>query len=428
MRERMQAASSNRGTMRRAIVTLAAAIGLVWAAAGPAAAQKITHLTGGHGDVWIEFLTEQAALFRERTGIEIEILAMGSQQAREQYTVMLAGGVVPDVTDFWGALAGDYIALGYFTDLAPYAAREGYNLTELYQAQTLEALTYEGRLFSMPLYINPRTTYVNKDKFLESGLALPADLGEAWTWEMQREAAKKLTRDLDGNGEFDQFGIDSVTGYNWWQFVHQAGGTLYDRVLFPTESRFNTEEVLVGTEYARQLLLDDQVVGGNFAQGTAALSFTPSAQIRWELDAAGMNWDFALHAKGPYGRAAMFGIGGMQISEMSRNKEAAWKWVEFITLDVESVREYVRTNLRIPPLRQVQAEFPDLSPGLPANWRALIDAVGQANSFTLPVITRNTSAVDAAINTHMNQVWSGRIPATTALTLIHEQVSALLRQ
>lgn len=392
------------------------------------AADKITHLTGGHGDLWTDYLEERRKVFTERTGIEVEILAMSGNAAREQLLVMRAAGISPDVTDFWGALAGDYISAGFFEDLRPYAARAGYQVDELYQPQVVEALTYQGALFSMPNYINPRVTYFHKNLFESAGLPTPVAAGEDWTWESMRDAAKRLTRDLNGDGAIDQYGIDTVTGMAWEQFVHQAGGRLYNEILFPTESRFNTEPVLVATEFARQLLLDDRVVGGSLTAGTAAMSFTASAQVKDQLAAAGYDWDMSLHAKGPYSRASIFGIGGIQLVTTSANKEAAWKWIEFLTLDPDSVRLYVRTNQRIPPLMSVQGEYAALVPHLSDNWMALIEAVAQPNSATLTVVTKATSSINAAISSNMNQVWAGQLAPQIALTRIHEQVTALLNE
>src|SRR5690606_25055936 len=211
----------------------------------------------------------------------------------------------------------------------------------------------------------------------------PVAAGDNWTWESMPDAAKRLTRDLNGDDVLDQFGIDTVTRMAWEQFVHQAGGPLYNEILFPTERSRNSEPVQAATKFARQLLRDDRVVGGSLTAGTAAMSFTASAQVKDQLTAVGFAWDMSLHAKGPHSRASIFGIGGIQLVTTSARKEAAWKWIEFLTLDPDSVRRYVQTNQRIPPLVSVQGEFAALVPHLSDNWMALIDAVAQPNSATL---------------------------------------------
>lgn len=402
------------------LVTLLVLSPAIWA-------DTITHLTGGHGDVWTSYLTERASVFKKQTGADIEILAMGSNQAREQLAVMQAAGIPPDVTDFWGALAGDYIALGFFEDLRPYASKAGYQLERLYQPQVLEALTYKGALFSMPNYINPRVTYFHVDLFADAGLPNPIGMGDGWVWDAMREAAKRLTRDFNGDGNPDQYGIDNVTGMSWEQFILQAGGRMYNEILFPTQSLFNSEPVLMATEFARELRNDDKVVGGSLVSRKAAMSLTSSAQVKAELNAAGHDWDMVLHAKGPYSRASIFGVGGLQLVASSENKELAWKWIELITLNTESVRAYIKTNQRIPPLVTMQREFGHLVPDLSPNWLALVHSVGQENSSTLSVVTKNTAGITSAINGNMNQVWSGQTPARTALAQIHELVTALLR-
>jgi len=58
----------------------------------------------------------------------------------------------------------------------------------------------------------------NKDMFEELGLPSPYDLYEAgeWTWEVFFELAQKLTRDTDGDGEIDKWGVATRHGHTHW--------------------------------------------------------------------------------------------------------------------------------------------------------------------------------------------------------------------
>ena len=234
---------------------------------------------------------------------------------------------------------------------------------------------------------------------------------------------------LAGDGVNDRFGIENLAYYlSWQQFVHEAGGQLYDRIVAPTESRFNTEPVRRGVEFARQLIVDDNAVGGSFLAGTAAVATLHGPSIISSLVDAPFRWDIALQPLGPESRATSFGIGGFQIASASRNVEAAWKWLAFLTLEPESAVAYVRTNGRIPTLRSVQPEYQALVPALPGNWTALIETVEQPNSFTLYVLTKNSGSINSVMEGTLREVWSGQTPTEIALERIHEQVTALLNE
>lgn len=395
-------------------------------------ASTVTHLTYvGHGQAWMDFLNDRVEAFKAiEPDITIEIAAVAGSEYRDQMTVMVASGSAPDVTDFYPALAGDFIPQGYFLDLAPYVRRAtGSDATAFFAGPVIDAVSFDGKLWSLPVYLNPRVTYYNADLFGEAGLANPGELGEDWTWDALRESARRITRDLSGDGENDRFGIENLAYYmSWQQFIHGAGGRLYDRIVSPTESRFNTEPVRQGVEFARRLLVDDNVVGGVFAQGNVGVTTHQGPALISNLTDPGFGWDLALQPRGPESSSAAFGIGGFQIASGSDNPEAAWKWLQFLTLEPESARAYVRTNGRIPTLQAVQPEYQELVPALPNNWMALTQTVEQPNSFTLYVLTKNSGEVNSVVNGTLGEVWAGETATDIALERIHEQVNALLQE
>ncbi len=400
---------------------------------GSVFATTVTHLTyGAHGQAWLDFLMDRAEAFKEiEPDITIDILSVASSDGyRDQMTVMIASGAAPDVTDFYPALAGDFVPQGYFLDLAPFVQRAtGKDASEFFAGPVLDAVSFDGQLWSLPVYLNPRVTYYNADLFAEAGLANPRELGDDWTWETLRDSARRIAQDLTGDGINDRFGIENLRYYmSWQQFIHGAGGQLYDRIISPTESRFNTEAVRQGVEFARQLIVDDNVVGGSFVGGTAAVATQHGPNVISNLQDASFNWDVALQPLGPESRAAAFGIGGFQIAARSNNVDAAWKWLQFLTLEPESARAYVRTNGRIPTLRSVQPEYQALVPDLPDNWMAFVETVEQPNSFTLYVLTKNSGAINSVVDGTLNEVWSGEKSTEIALEQIHEQVTALLNE
>ncbi|MGI6543071.1 MAG: extracellular solute-binding protein [Limnochordia bacterium] len=318
---------------------------------------------------------------------------------------------------------------GYFLDLAP-LVRKATDLepSRFFAPATLEAVSHNGQLWSIPIYINPRVTYYNNDLFSNMGLLNPSQLGDAWTWATMRESARKITRDTNGDGTIDIFGIENLSYYlGWQQLIHQAGGQMYDRIVAPTESRFLTSAVETAVELARQLMVEDRVVGGSFAQGTAAISTTNGPSILAGLESAPFSWDIELQPMGPFSRASAFGIGGFQITKDSKEQEAAFKWIRFLTLEKESAGNYVRSTGRIPPLRSLQPDFPRLVPDLPNNWSAFSRTVEAPNSFTLYVITKKSGEITGIVNNTLAQVWNGTMPTRVALESIHDQVTALLK-
>ncbi len=52
----------------------------------------------------------------------------------------------------------------------------------------------------------------------------------SWNWTNLRNAARKLTRDRDGDGRVDQWGLQVSNDMetSWGNYVYQAGGQILD--------------------------------------------------------------------------------------------------------------------------------------------------------------------------------------------------------
>ena len=137
----------------------------------------------------------------------------------------LAGGDAPDVFAMDGPLYPDYQSRGVLLDLAPYIARDGFDLTALADAGVAHFTTPEGQ-FGLPRDLNVVALYYNKAMFDAAGLAYPDD---TWTWDKLLEVGKQLTLDTNGDGQTDQWGFYTETTdmENYWSsLVWQNGGDI----------------------------------------------------------------------------------------------------------------------------------------------------------------------------------------------------------
>lgn len=139
-------------------------------------------------------------------------------------------------------------------------------------------------LSSFEILPNGATTWLvfNKDLLEAEGLDDPYELyfsGE-WNWENFRRLAVAATKDLDGDGEADQFGTQGLV--TWAYVVSSNGANLY----VPDEAgrliyNWNNEAVLEAMSFGRQLASIDRVNStGGFMEGEALMAF----QATWQLD------------------------------------------------------------------------------------------------------------------------------------------------
>ena len=114
-----------------------------------------------------------------------------------------------------GPLFPDYQSRDVLLDLKPFIDRDGYDLTQLAD-QGVADFTTAGGQYGLPRDLNVIALYYNKAMFDAAGVAYPDD---TWDWAKLVDAAKKLTKDTDGDGTMDQWGFYTETTdmENYWR-------------------------------------------------------------------------------------------------------------------------------------------------------------------------------------------------------------------
>jgi len=174
-------------------------------------------------------LEELAAELEGRhAGVDVRLLPLGGAAgAEDRGKFMLAGDLQLDLLRIDITELAAFVAEDALFDLQPFFDADPTWEAEAYFAPVLEAVRdREGHLFGLPSTFTPYVMYVNRDLLAEAGLEVP---GAEWTWDELSELTRATTRDLDGDGRTDQYGI-SLT--QWLQavvpWIWQNGGELLD--------------------------------------------------------------------------------------------------------------------------------------------------------------------------------------------------------
>jgi len=106
-------------------------------------------------------------------------------------------------------------------DLAPYLPRVGVDLARY--DQTVLAIFRRGdAVYALPRGYTPLVVVYNRDLLARSGIAPPVD---DWTWDDFLRIATRLTRDSDGDGQIDVWGVafDRRPAF-WLPWIWSGGG------------------------------------------------------------------------------------------------------------------------------------------------------------------------------------------------------------
>src|SRR5690606_31675953 len=117
--------------------------------------------------------------------------------------------------DFSAGTPADVVLLNY-RRYAPFAYKNQIEPLTQYLAQskliqeadfypqTIEPFKWNGDLMCIPQNLSSLVVYYNKNLFDQANLAYPKD---DWTWEDFLATAQALTKDTDGDGTIDQYGL-----------------------------------------------------------------------------------------------------------------------------------------------------------------------------------------------------------------------------
>ncbi|OYD15999.1 hypothetical protein CH333_04585, partial [candidate division WOR-3 bacterium JGI_Cruoil_03_44_89] len=113
---------------------------------------------------------------------------------------MIGGGTPPDVFYMGIEDFPVYVSGGSLMNLEPFLQEDTtWNAGEYYQV-LLGGFRYRDSLYGIPKDWSPLVLYYNKNLFDEAGVSYP---DENWTWDDFLDAAIKITKDENGDGEPD---------------------------------------------------------------------------------------------------------------------------------------------------------------------------------------------------------------------------------
>ena len=309
----------------------AAAIEIGWARHGNETSQATEDVLSG--------------LFQDANpGIVIDAIAIPWSDYNTKIPIDIAGGTAPDTFACHPALMiNTYNANGSVNLSDRIAAAEpGINYPDILYPGDAE---FEGHIYGLPQKSCTHQLRYNKELFAEAGLQHPGELywaggADSWNFNSFIEIGKQLTKDLDGDGEPDQYAYAGSGGTNVLALIRAAGGEVFDDLV--SKCIINEPGGVAGIEYMASLVLEHGIqpppemmineLGITFETGRMAMaggttcdsvqSLHPDKRLPFE-------WDFAVLPAGPAGFRCWGDTDQIVVSTASPNPDAAFDWAVF---------------------------------------------------------------------------------------------------
>ncbi|BBK36558.1 ABC transporter substrate-binding protein [Allostella sp. ATCC 35155] len=254
--------------MRRTAIALA----LSAVVAGPAAAETVldfpTYQLEESFGPWWRGLVE--AYQKENPDVRIKLTNAPSNDHHRMLTTRFAAGNPPDIVHMTARFVWGFAAEGVLEPLDPWLDKTDIKRSWV---PSQSSLTLDGKSYGLVLLNYGWGLIYNEGMLKQAGIAVPTTEPELF------EAAKKLTRDRDGDGRIDQYGMAMNTSSSSWgfmTFMHFHAGR--DRDIVGDRKLDATAEI------AKTLgRIQDYVKAGVTPTG---LDNNPMRQLFWQGNAA----------------------------------------------------------------------------------------------------------------------------------------------
>ena len=114
-----------------------------------------------------------------------------------------------------------FSSIGVMKNLEELIATDDAFDAEKYFSSALSTGKYGNTQYALPYETVPTLMFVNQTLLTKEGIETPES---DWNWEDMYAICSQVTRDLDGDGILDQFGI---CNYDWLDAVYSNGGEIF---------------------------------------------------------------------------------------------------------------------------------------------------------------------------------------------------------
>lgn len=217
-------------------------------------------------------LSELAVRFESEYGIPVTVASMGYGDVLDRFLVAAPVGEGPDIIVGFGSFLGELVTGGLLTPIDLGDKAEDFN------PAGLNALTYNGELYGMPIAIDNVAFFRNADLVPTA----PA------TWDDVVKLSRDLTADNDDNIETNQYGFIRMQGdpYHFFPITTAFGGYVFglneDGSYNPDDLGIDSPESVAALEWYAEFLaeglqpanIDGETMIQWFEEGRAAMVIT----------------------------------------------------------------------------------------------------------------------------------------------------------
>ena len=342
------------------------------------------------------------AFNRWQTAIDAELLPFADRDDLiVRLSTSIAGGEPPDLFLMNYRYYGQFAARDALEPVDAYLEGSEAFSAEDFFGTAMTPFRWQGRQVCLPQNVSSLVVYYNADRFAEAGLPLPA---EGWTWDDMVRSARALTRDDEGDGTTDVYGLGvDPEIIRLAPLIWSNGGSLVDDEAAPTRFDFDApavtamqrfidlrslHEVTPTDEEAESEDLESRFLNDRLGMLMESRRVVPTLRT-----ISSFGWDVA-----PFPvmreRVSVLHSDAYCITAGSDAKDASWRFIEF-ALGPEGQRITAEAGPTVPSLRSVADSDAFLDPAaLPSHSEVFLEQIPRLRA--VPVVSTWPEIEDVA--------------------------------
>ncbi|WP_299820598.1 sugar ABC transporter substrate-binding protein [uncultured Roseibium sp.] len=266
----------------------------------------------------------------------------------------------------------------------------------------------DGKSYYLPIQYVVLYLYYRQDMIEELGLEVPKTCDEF------RDVAMKLTRDTDGDGQPDVYGFGfrgGKGGHDHW------GSFVLSRNVDFSAGSLTSDAGVAGTQWVVDLFEKDKVfppsapndgfkeVTGAFKAGKTAMTIHHIGSSNGMVEALGDAVSATPVPECGGGHWTSFGDESTAVFSTAENKDAAWKWISFLSTAGNNT-EFNKATGQL-PVTKTDSE------GWTLHEKRFVDATVQSLPFAnlLPNVPETSDFVNTVWPVNMQRALTGEITA-----------------
>lgn len=265
-------------------------------------------------------------------------------------------GTLPDVFMVNSNDFSIFSSIGILQDLDKFMEEDANFKKEAYFTPALQAGKYRDSQYAMPYESVPTLMYVNKTLLEKEGIPLPRN---NWTWDDFYQISEQVTKDMNNDGNLDQFGS---YGYTWQNAVASNNGTVFSPD--GREATLDNVSVYEAIEFTRKL---ERLNKGKtpttelFDKGQIAFCPMRFSEYRtykpypWRVKKyANFEWECIPMPAGPRGNnVSELDTLLMGMSKKSEHKRLAWEFLTMLTYDKTTQKDIFSHSQGVSVLKDI---------------------------------------------------------------------------